>query len=292
MVAIMPEPGSATFLMGAPEDGKAYDAADEPRYRAKIERPFAISATETTVAQMEQFLSGYRARRDEHRKKDDRTKPGDADQQSEPISFVPLLHAMAYCNWLSRRDGIPQDQWCYSQAKLDEFLQDRAFAPVEAVHIARNADFSKIGYRLPTEVEWEYACRAGTESSRHFGSTDELVSRYAYHRNNSSSNMLSPVARHMPSAWGLFDMLGNVAEWCHDAPATAKVDAAAAPDGKLKPRGSKRSVSTDLSLSSIVRGGSLYDESVIVRSSYRILVRVDEPQRDHGFRVARTLPGE
>ncbi len=290
MVAIVPS-AAATFWMGAQEHEKAYAAADEPRYRARIERPYAISATETTAAQMERFIAGYRASHDDDRKTDDKTDANKPGQQSEPASFVTLLEAMGYCNWLSRQEGIPEDQWCYPQKELDRHAED-PYTARDPADIALTVKLSRSGYRLPTEVEWEYACRAGTESSRHFGSSTDLLAGYAYHRNNSPANTLWPVGGHMPSHWGLFDMLGNVAEWCHKAPPTAKVDGTDSPGSTSNPSDSKRIELRRLDLAGIVRGGSLHDESVIVRSSYRILVPVNAAQRDIGFRVARTLPGE
>jgi formylglycine-generating enzyme required for sulfatase activity len=279
MISVAAQPKGQTFWMGALDHEKGYAAAVEPRYAARIDRPYAIAATETTVAQMEKFLQGYRQRYDRHRKAADQTRPGDADQQSEPASFVPLLHALAYCNWLSKEDGIPKDQWCYKQDRLDALLAEEkqekepTYSPLDADDIAQAADLSRIGYRLPTEVEWEYACRAGTESSRFFGDSAEHLDSFAHYRNNSTANTLSPVGRHMPNAWGLFDALGNVAEWCYGGARQAAGSEHGAPRCGL-------------------RGGSLNDEAVVVRCSYRILVPVNAAQRDIGFRVARTLKGE
>jgi formylglycine-generating enzyme required for sulfatase activity len=281
MVALAAQPKGATFWMGARDHEKAYASADERRYATRIDRPYAICAKETTVAQMERycgevlrgvdgFAEGYRRRHDPDRKKADQTRQNDAEQQAEPAGFVPLLHALDYCNWLSRQNGVPRDQWCYDQEALDRHRAEYATATEEVLDIALKADVAKTGYRLPTEVEWEYACRSGASSSRFFGDALELLGSYTHHRNNSPANTLSPVGRHMPNAWGLFDTLGNVAEWCAPVPAA---------DGKHGPQ-------------SVVRGGSLNDEAVVVRSSYRILVPVNAAQRDIGFRVARTLHGE
>ena len=75
---------------------------------------------------------------------------------------------------------------------------------------------SKIGYRLPTEAEWEYACRAGTVTRFLFGDSHELIGRYA----SCSSMSPVPVGSLLPNAFGLFDTHGNVFEWCQDAPET------------------------------------------------------------------------
>jgi formylglycine-generating enzyme required for sulfatase activity len=78
------------------------------------------------------------------------------------------------------------------------------------------ADFLSLrGYRLPTEAEWEHACRAGTTSSRYYGSPRELLPYYGYSLLN-SQNRAWPVGRLKPNDLGLFDTLGNVVEWCQD----------------------------------------------------------------------------
>lgn len=70
-------------------------------------------------------------------------------------------------------------------------------------------------YRLPTEAEWEYACRAGSETRYHFGDSPDELGRYAWYSEN-SGNEYHPVGTKEPNAWGLYDMAGNVAEWALD----------------------------------------------------------------------------
>ena len=102
---------------------------------------------------------------------------------------------------------MPKDQWCY--------LPNEAGAYAEGMTIPADV-LERTGYRLPTEAEWEYACRAGTVTSRYYGLSIDLLDAYARYQANSKEHAWS-CGSLLPNDLGLFDMLGNVFEWCQDS---------------------------------------------------------------------------
>jgi len=129
-------------------------------------------------------------------------------------------------------------------------------------------------YRLPTEAQWEYACRAGSTTSYSFGDSDSQLSSYAWYSSNSSSQT-HPVGGKRPNAWGLYDMHGNVWEWCEDW--FGKYPSGQVTDPKGAPSGSDR----------VLRGGSWDDGARSVRSANRGRHGPGGRDDDDGFRVAR-----
>jgi formylglycine-generating enzyme required for sulfatase activity len=157
---------------------------DDEKHRRRISRSFAISAREVTLAE-------FRLSRLEHEHSD---KVGDKPEC--PVNGVSWYDAAAYCNWLSKKEGIPEKEWCY-------LGKGENIRPVP--------DYLKrLGYRLPTEAEWEYACRAGSTTGWSHGEAAELLERYAWYFRNSVKMKTSPVGLLRPNGLGLFDMHGNV----------------------------------------------------------------------------------
>lgn len=130
-------------------------------------------------------------------------------------------------------------------------------------------------YRLPTEAEWEYSARAGTNTAYHFGDDPNMLEEYAWSYEN-SEDTYHPVGQKKPNAWGLYDMHGNVAEWTLD---------------QYLPKGYEaRSTTTESPLAIAqetyprsVRGGSYYDDAVYLRSAARLGSNENWKMRDPQF---------
>ena len=165
------------------------------RHRQQIGRSFAIASKEVTVEQFLRF------------RKDHQVDKLYAPTRDCPVNRVNWYDAVAYCNWLSEQEGIPKEQRCY--------LPNEAGTYEAGMKVAANY-LQRTGYRLPTEAEWEYSCRAGSETTYSFGEPEELLSKYAWYIAN-SPNGTQPAGRLRPNEQGLFDMHGNVWEWCQDA---------------------------------------------------------------------------
>jgi formylglycine-generating enzyme required for sulfatase activity/serine/threonine protein kinase/tetratricopeptide (TPR) repeat protein len=262
-------PGPVEFLMGSPgsEPGRF---ADEKQHRRRIGRSFALATKAVTVEQFQEFLRAHpEVKHNYHRQYS--PDPGG------PIIAVTWYEAAQYCRWLSEQEGVPEEQMCYPAVEVIEKSKD-ATTPLKLP-----ADYlSRTGYRLPTEAEWEYACRAGTRTSRSYGSGDDLLPRYAWYLQNSHDRAW-PVGQKRPNDFGLFDLHGNVWTWCQESGWPYQPGANGRP---AEDEEDKRDI-TD-SLSRVMRGGSFFNSPSVVRSALRNNVRPADRDYPVGLRVART----
>jgi formylglycine-generating enzyme required for sulfatase activity len=174
---------------------------------------FEVSAEEVTVAQYLKFKPDYEPRLEY------------VPSPDCPAIFVSWFEAVAYCNWLSQLEGFGEDQWCYVANAEGEYGEGMKMAP---------GFLKRAAYRLPTPEEWELACRAGTATHFYFGEDEALLSEYAWNYDN-STNRAWPVGLLKPNDLGLFDMHGNVWDWCQSRDAEGEMTHGG--DGKYLSRG-------------------------------------------------------
>ncbi len=237
------------FVMGSPAD-EADRNENEVQHEVTISKPFYMGAYEVTQRQFQQLMAAKVKRGPIFHEK----RGGGPDH---PMENILWKEAVDFCAALS---NLPEEK--------------------------------KAGrtYRLPTEAEWEYACRAGTTTPFSFGKS--LSSKQANFNGNSPYGgaekgpylgHTDKVGSHAPNAWGLYDMHGNVAEWCSDYYDNDYY----AKSPKEDPKGPAKGVlSTDYDdFYRVIRGGCWLDEGRALRSAYRFRAMPHDPYRLIGFRV-------
>jgi len=233
---------AGTFIMGTDND----DMWANPAHQVTLTKDFYMSAYEITQKQWQKVFMGS----------DPSYQNGTPDNPVEQIM------------WESSTVPYGAIEWCNEASKLD------GFEPCYTINgTTVTCDFSKNGYRLPTEAEWEYACRAGTTGDLSFtGNIDD----YAWTRQNSNTEVHN-VGLKLPNPWGLYDMYGNVAEWCWDWLDTYSSDSQTNPTGPTKFTGNGK----------VVRGGSAFSTVNEIKSWAREDFNPVMRERKVGFRVVR-----
>jgi formylglycine-generating enzyme required for sulfatase activity len=234
-----------TVTIGSPEY-ELWREEDEQPSQARFGYSFAMSTKEVTIGQYSAFREALANRRY-------------SPTPDCPINNASWFDAVAYCRWLSDQEGIDESQMCYPA--LDEI------GP--GMQVPENW-LSRSGYRLPTPAEWEYACRGDAPTSRFFGEGMALFPAYAYALPHSDDRTW-PVGSLKPNRFGLFDILGSIAEWCQPE------DIASGPIAldTLMPR----------------RGGDFGDAIQNVRTARLTMAPADVQWANTGFRVVRWMDG-
>jgi formylglycine-generating enzyme required for sulfatase activity len=258
------------FRMGSPKCELGHFEHEQLHLR-RVGRNFALGTRPVTVAEFERFRTACPEVR-RHNKEFTQEPHG-------PIVTVTWYAAAAYCRWLSEQEGVPEHQMCFpSLAEITRCQEGKAPLSLPADYLART------GYRLPSEVEWEYACRAGTLTSRFYGSSEELLPRYAWYLHN-AGNRACPVGQKRPNDFGLFDMHGNVWQWCMESyrpyPAGPRDEAAGDEEDQNV---------IDSNTIRVLRGASFYNPATVVRAAFRYEYRPGIRVDTFGLRVARTCP--
>ena len=252
------------FTMGTPGER---ERGEVPSGEVAIERAFLLADREVTMAQFLRFMevAGY----------PDEDKPVTWSNQREqsldsPASGVDWFEAIMFCNWLSTRAGFPP---AYVRTGERMTWTDGLLKCEADVW---RYDATKDGYRLPTEAEWEFACRAMTTSYYSFGDDVDLVTEYGWVVSNSKDHDW-PGGLKLPNSWGLFDMHGNLTEWCEDL---------------AKPRERSSGQFIGGNNERMVRGGSFDSQNEIAGSCERRESNPTNAYWSMGFRPARTLHGQ
>jgi len=150
---------------------------DEPAHKVSVS-PFYMDKLEVTQEEYQRVMGD---------------NPSKVKAKKNPVEQVRWSDAVRYCNARSRLDG------------LEPAYDLKTWA----------CRFEADGYRLPSEAEWEYAARAGTDTPYFFGDSEAKLKQHAWFKDNTGGKP-RPVRQRRPNAWGLYDMLGNVWEWCND----------------------------------------------------------------------------
>ena len=247
-----------TFIQGSPETELGREP-DEIQHRVTISKGFYIGKYPITIEQFQSFVNQTRYKTEAERGTSggfgwngqdlvqspefDWRNPGYPSSKSHPVTIITLEDAQAFCKWLSSK--------------------------------------SKMKVQLPTESQWEFACRAGSGERTYAGDTDEHIDEIAWTKVNALG--AQSVGGKRPNSLGIFDMCGNVSEWCLDIygkyPATNQTDpVATVPDAGEKPR-------------NVLRGGSWNRDRRRARSAARFRSDPKSRNADIGFRVVVMRPG-
>ena len=230
-----------------------------------LTRSFVLASREVTRAQFQQFIDDPYYPDKEKPKGWPEEWTEDSPRKQHPVQNVNWYDAVLFCNWLSKKEGL---QPPYERTGETHNYGGYGYDIRRPIHDAN-------GYRLPTEAEWEYACRAETVTAFSHADEESLLDHYAVYE----PTPMQVSGNKLPNAWGLFDMHGNVLEWCQDwHRAYGSNHAVADP------------VEPDQGTERVLRGGSFSRPAHYLRSAYRNKFNPTDRYEYVGFRVARTYP--
>jgi formylglycine-generating enzyme required for sulfatase activity len=227
---------------------------EKPTHKVTFTYNFYIGKYETTFDEYDAFCEAT-----------GRSKPYDIGwgRGNRPVINVSWWDAIAYCNWLSEKEKLPK-----AYDNNGNLLDKDGKVTTDPSKV--------VGYRLPTEAEWEYAARGGNKSRGYQYAGSSTVGDVAWYRNNSGSKT-HEVGTKAPNELGLYDMSGNVYEWCSDWYGNYSSSAQTNPYNYTP--GSDR----------VFRGGSWYNSASIARVAFRSSYSPTRANSSLGFRICRTV---
>lgn len=244
----------SSFMMGS-ETG---DSIEQPVHQVTFTYDFWMDTTEVTQKDYEELMSATYA---------EFTLPdwGSPRGDNYPAYWVSWFDAARYCNARTKARGSTDTVYTYYLVPPEEGgprLDNLEF------------DLTRSGYRLPIEAEWEYACRAGTRADFYWG--QGAIDEYAWHVGNSDT-IIQPVACKLPNSFGLYDMSGNISEWCNESRCEYSADPVTVPAELCKGTSWR-----------VLRGGDWFNEEPLLRSSARNEAPLIFP--NGGIRVVLPVP--
>jgi sulfatase modifying factor 1 len=238
-----------TFKMGSKNSDNAADNDEQKEHTVTV-KEFEICKFEVTVWQWEQYVKANKLKMP--------PKPVWGWQDNYPINNITWNEVIDYCNWLSKKENLEP---VYTQQGPNV-----------------SCDFTKNGYRLPTEAEWEYAAKGGKKSKETRYSGSNNPNQIAWHKANSKASPHT-IGTKLPNELGIYDMSGNVWEWCWD---WYNKDYYTIEDNK-NPKGPVMGERKS------VRGGSWDSKLNYMRPANRISTLPSKTHEFYGFRVARSI---
>ena len=249
---VLVEKGS--FTMGDTWGGGESD--EKPTHKVTFTYNFYIGKYETTFDEYDAFCEAT-----------GKSSPDDKNwgRGNRPVINVTWWDAIDYCNWLSEKEKLPK-AYDSNGNLLDK--DGRVTTDITKV----------LGYRLPTEAEWEYAARGGNKSKGYKYSGSDNVDEVAWYSSNSGSRT-QEVGKKVPNELAIYDMSGNVWEWCSDWYDYAYYSKSPTTNPYNSTTGSNR----------VIRGGSCYDGASNTRVAARSSSTPTNTRYALGFRIARTV---
>jgi len=245
---------AGTFTMGTVSGGHN----DERPVRQVTLSAFKMGKYEVTQEQYQEVMGTNPSRF--------KSNPAAGETQSKrPVENTTWYDAIEFCNKLSIKEGLTPVYTITGRTPATGY-------PITSATVT--ATWENNGYRLPTEAQWEYACRAGTTTDWYFGDTESELVNYAWYDEN-SNDMTHQVGKKTANASGLYDMHGNVYEWCWDwygdYPASNQTDPTGPASDYVR----------------VLRGGGWLFSAEDTRSAYRNINDPNSEVDSYGFRVVR-----